>query len=77
MDFFLDKTTVFYKALLSDYSSVYEELKATEPEREIRVYEKVGVGIVHKFNKGKILKEIVFLPFAGQYRIYEIAFRNK
>ncbi len=73
--FFQDTSTDFFKAILSEKGSVYEELLQDESEREIRVLEKVGVGFVHKFYFGKILTEIVFIPYANQYRIYEIAFK--
>lgn len=74
--FFLDKKTAFYSALLSETESVYEELKNDTSKLEIRMIEKVGAGFVHKFYSGKFLKEIVFMPYAGQNRIYEIAFKK-
>src|SRR3990170_2183721 len=67
----------FVKALINEHNSVREELGKTEPEKEMRLAENVGVGRVYKFSKGKILKEIVFFPYNGKYRVYEIAFRGK
>ncbi len=67
----------FVKALIGDRNSVLEEIGKTEPEEEMRLAENVGVGRVYKFKKGKILKEIVFFPYNGKYRVYEIAFRGK
>ncbi len=67
----------FVKALIGERNSVLEELGKTEPEEEMRIAENVGVGRVYKFYKGKILKEIVFFPYNGKYRVYEIAFREK
>ncbi len=67
----------FVKALIGEHNSVLEELGKTEPEEEMRIAENVGVGRVYKFRKGKILKEIVFFPYNGKYRVYEIAFRGK
>lgn len=67
----------FVKALIGERNSVLEELGKTEPEEEMRIAENVGVGRVYKFKKGKILKEIVFFPYNGKYRVYEIAFRGK
>jgi hypothetical protein len=67
----------FVKALINERNSVLEELGKTEPEGEMRIAENVGVGQVYKFHKGKILKEIVFFPYNGKYRVYEIAFRGK
>jgi hypothetical protein len=67
----------FVKALIGESNSVLEEIEKTEPEGEMRIAENVGVGRVYKFYKGKILKEIVFFPYNGKYRVYEIAFREK
>ncbi|MBI4827143.1 MAG: hypothetical protein HY807_12110 [Nitrospirae bacterium] len=70
-------TTEFYEALLGEENSVYAELQKTEAEVENRFILDFGVGIVHTFYTGKILKEIVFFPFNGKFRVYEIAFREK
>ncbi len=67
----------FYAALLKGERSVFKELQSTEPEAEIRLIENFGVGLVYKFYKGVILEEIVFFPYAGKYRVYEIKFRKK
>lgn len=67
----------FVKALIGEHNSVLEEIVKTKPEEEMRLSEDVGVGRVYKFYKGKILKEIVFFPYNGKYRVYEIAFREK
>lgn len=67
----------FVNALIGERNSVREELGKTEPEMQMRAAENVGVGQVYKFNKGKILKEIVFFPYNGKYRVYEIAFQGK
>jgi hypothetical protein len=67
----------FITALVSDNDSVLKELTETEPEAELRIHEKVGVGEVYKFYKGKILKEIVFFPYNGMNRVYEIKFKEK
>ena len=75
-DFCAKPDDKFANALFGERNSVYEELKKTEPEGEMRVAENVGVGQVFKFYKGQILKEIVFFPYAGKYRVYEIAFRE-
>jgi len=67
----------FIATLVGDNGSVLNELTETEPEAELRIHEKVGVGEVYKFYKGKILKEIVFYPYNGINRVYEIEFREK
>ena len=64
-------------ALLGDTDSVLQEMKESEPEGELRLIKDFGVGEVYKFYKGKILKEIVFFPYNGKNRVYEIEFREK
>jgi ABC-type proline/glycine betaine transport system ATPase subunit len=75
---FVDKPdNEFIDAFLGEKDSVLKELAETEPEGEFRLHEKVGVGEVYKFYKGKILKEIVFYPYNGMSRVYEIEFRER
>ena len=74
--FFLKPSGKFYEALFSESKSVYKELQACEPETELRLVADFGVGHVFKFYEGKILEEIVFFPYAGRHRIYEIKFRG-
>lgn len=75
ISFTQEPSELFYKALLDSLGSVFQELQTTESEEQIRLLENVGVGRVHKFHIGAILKEIVFFPYGGRYRVYEIAFR--
>jgi hypothetical protein len=75
-EFIENPDSEFYDALVGEKNSVYSEIQQTEPEWELRFTEKVGVGWVYKFYKGKILREIFFLPYDGRYRVYEIAFRD-
>lgn len=67
----------FSASLVGEKDSVLKEITETEPEAELRLHEKVGVGEVYKFYKGKILKGIVFFPYNGVNRVYEIEFREK
>jgi hypothetical protein len=76
-DFEKNPDKEFIDALIGEKNSVFSELTATEPEAEFRLHEKVGVGAVYKFYKGKILKEIVFYPYNSFDRVYEIEFREK
>lgn len=76
-DFAANPDKEIITALLGDSDSVLKELTESEAEGELRLTEKMGVGEVYKFYKGKILKEIVFFPYNGKYRVYEIAFREK
>lgn len=64
-------------ALLGGDDSVRVALARAEPGQELRMIEKVGIGPVYKFPAGSPLEEIVFLPYAGRYRVYEIAFRDQ
>jgi hypothetical protein len=75
-EFIENPDSEFYDALVGEKNSVYSEIQQTEPEWELRFTEKVGVGWVYKFHKGKILREIFFLPYDGRYRVYEIAFQD-
>ena len=73
--FFKKPSTSFLNAMFAKENSVYKELQLTKAEEEIRILEK-NVGLVYKFYEGKILQEIFFLPYANEYRIYEIKFRK-
>jgi len=75
-DFLEKPDTDIIAALVGERDSVLKELIKTEPEAELRVHEKLGVGEVYKFYKGKILKEIVLFPYNGVNRVYEIEFRQ-
>lgn len=66
----------FASALIGDKNSVLQEISQSEPVQEFRLTEKIGMGIVYKFPNGKILNEIVFFPFGGKYRVYEIDFKE-
>lgn len=66
----------FVSALIGPTNSVLQQVAEAEPVQELRLTEKIGMGVVYKFPNGKILKEIAFFPFNGKYRVYEIAFRE-
>ena len=66
----------FVSALIGPTNSVLQQIAQAEPVQELRLTEKIGMGIVYKFPDGKILQEIAFFPFNGKYRVYEIAFRE-
>lgn len=66
----------FLSLLFADSDSVLSEVLLHKPESELRLVTDFGVGRVYKFYKSKILKEIVFFPFNGKYKIYEIRFLN-
>lgn len=66
----------FAAVLFSGGDSVRANLLAGEPEQFVRVHEHVGVGLAYKFPPDSALQEIVFLPYDGRYRVYEIRFRD-
>lgn len=67
----------FIEALIGEKNSVRSQLQVAEPEVEMRLMLEMGVGFVHKFYKDKVLAEIVFFPYNGQYRVYEVNFRDE
>ena len=67
----------FLEALIGPKNSVRTALKETEPDGEMRLVMGMGVGQVFKFYKSDVLREIVLFPYGGEYRVYEIAFKDK
>lgn len=76
-DFLKKPDKEFVDAFLGKTDSVLQEISQGQPEQEMRITEKMGVGMVFKFRKGEILEEIAFFPYNGKYRVWEVAFRNK
>lgn len=66
------------KHLLADSGSLLY-LFGTEKSQDVpeqRIYNKKGdVTTVYKFPASKVINEIVFLPHAGKWKVYEIRFR--
>jgi hypothetical protein len=52
------------------------EKEKTEPVPEFRFVTGKRVLTVYKFYKSKVLEEIVFVPHAGRWKVYEIKFRE-
>lgn len=75
-DFKSSPNKEFMNALIGEQNSVRSQLQTTEPDQEMRLLVGMGAGFVYKFYNDKILAEIVFFPYNGQFRIYEIAFRG-
>jgi len=75
-DFISNRDSSFDDIFIGEHGSILEEINSSEPEAELRIHEKIGVGEVYKFYKGKILEEIVFYPYSGVDRVYEIKFRD-
>lgn len=66
----------FMEALIGDKSSVHTQIRAAEPEVAMRLMLEMGAGWVYKFHEDNVLAEIVFFPYNGQFRVYEVKFRN-
>ena len=62
-------------AFLSADSGVRRHARDCRHETAVRVTEKMGVGVVWKFEEPCGLGEVVMFPHAGRYRVYEVAFR--
>ena len=65
----------FIEALIGEKRSVRSQIQTAEPKVEMRLMLDMGVGFVHKFYKDKVLAEIAFFPYNGQYRVYEVNFK--
>ncbi len=63
-------------ALIASRNSVRAAIAGHEPEQFARVTENMGVGMAFKFPESSPLEELVFFPYAGRYRLYEVAFRE-
>lgn len=78
-DEFAREDSELLKYLLGAKESVWFafEKERTTPTPELRLFtEKKLTTTVYKFYKSKVLEEVVFLPHAGQWKVYEIKFRN-
>jgi hypothetical protein len=73
--FIKEPDPLFAAALIGTKDSVLQQLALEEPEEQLRLIEDVGVGRVFKFKNGRVLSEIVFFPYNGRYRVYEISFK--
>lgn len=74
-DFVAAPDAAILDAFFSTSSGVLYYLDTCEYEQNVRVSEHNGVGLAYKFNPECPLAEIVLFPYAGQYRVYEVAFR--
>lgn len=74
-DFAASPDVAILDAFFSETSGVLRYLDTCEAEANVRVTEKLGVGLAYKFNPECPLAEVVLFPYAGEYRVYEVAFR--
>lgn len=75
-DFAAAPDPVMLDAFFSGDDGVRRHLQDAAPEENIRLSEVNGVGLVYKFPTSSGLREIVLFPYAGEYRLYEVAFRD-
>jgi hypothetical protein len=75
---FQNKNSELFRLLFDRRNSVWEVFKKekSQPSVEMRLYtERKVMTTVYKFYGSKIISEIVFMPYGGDWRIYEIRFR--
>lgn len=57
-------------------SGVAAVARQPAPAGFARVVEKMGVGMVYQFPADSLLEEVVFFPYLGSWRVYEVRFRD-
>lgn len=78
-DEFARKDSELVRYLLGSKESIWYTFKKEKAEAtpELRLYtEKKISTTVYKFYESKILSEIVFMPHAGRWKVYEITFKK-
>lgn len=75
-DFMASPDPRLMDAFMSDEKGVAHFVRDFKAEENMRVTENMGIGLVYKFPPESRLQEVVFFPYAGQYLIYEVAFRD-
>lgn len=76
-EFIKDPDSEFLETIFAEKNSVYYEISRNDPEDEaVRAIQNFGVGLVFKYPKSEVIREIVFFPYNGKLRIYEIAFHQ-
>ena len=66
---------IFMQALQGPEKSVLAQALTETPEGALRLTRDLGTGLVYTFKVGEILNEVVFFPFNGRMRVYEISFK--
>lgn len=74
-DFSESPDAALLDAFFSSNSGVLRYLDTCTAETNVRVTEKMGIGLAYKFDPECPLAEVVLFPYAGQYRVYEVTFR--
>ena len=73
-DFLADPDPEFIDTLIGGDQSLLSAVQQSDPEQDVRLVENTGVGFVMKFHDGDIVKEVFFLPYAGDLKVYEVDF---
>jgi hypothetical protein len=66
----------FLDAFFDPTAGVVAAASRSAPEAQLRVTEKMGVGRVYKFPADSPLEEVVFFPYLGTWRVYEVRYRD-
>ena len=75
-DFVASPPADLLAAFFDTSSGVAAVARQPAPEGFTRVAEKMGVGMVYKFPADSLLEEVVFYPYMGSWRVYEVRFRG-
>ncbi len=77
-DFTSNPRPKFVKSFFGDNDSVKSAIMNSSPiDEHVRLIKDFGIGLVFKFSEKSILNELVFFPYNGKYRLYEVSFRKK
>ncbi len=77
VEFIKHPDPLFVQALLNKTGSALEQASmSVQPEKQWRLQEHYGLGVVYKFPEGNPLEEISFFPYNGKYRVFEITLRT-
>jgi hypothetical protein len=76
-DFVASPGPALLSAFFDRASGVAAATPMPAPELYWRVTEEMGAGLVYKFPPDSVLREVVFFPYLGSWRVYEVHFRDK
>lgn len=77
-DEFHDSRSAMVSLILGKKRSMWEvfEKEKLDPTPELRFFAELEkTPTVYKFYQSKIISEIVFMPYAGEWKVYEVTFR--
>ena len=56
--------------------SVLSEARAEPPVPKVRVWDTRQSGLAYRFEHSKLLEEVVFVVYAGRWKVWEVSFRE-